>query len=590
MHTIASPFKSITAFLWHIIKPYRWWYLLMVQATVISSFYFIGNNYAIKLIVDGFTNNATVQYAQMYMPIAIFILTQLGLETAWRFSDWAYMRINPEIHRDIMLTAYDYIQHHDYTYFQNHQSGVIVSKLKGIIAGYDAIYTHLHHKAGKNFLTTIVCIGSLAFINLYIFLFMLIWSVLVAIVIGGMSAKLHHLNEALCDSEHRIIGRLSDNVTNIMSLFAFAKRRTEFRHAKTMISEEYIPKAKRSARYWCVLAACGSVLYCFMLISILIFTIWLQQHHLITPGDIIFVIMMAITIAFELWIFTCDMFDFMKTLGEFKASLSILATPHHTVDNPEAKAYTIHTPDIAFEHVEFGYEAHTPILHNFHITIPAGQKVGIVGHSGAGKSTIVNLLLKNFIPQSGHILIDGQPSTTITADSIRAQIALIPQDILLFHRSIGENIAYAKDDATFEEIQYAAKIAHIDTFIEGLPEKYDTLVGERGIKLSGGQRQRIAIARAVLKQAPIIILDEATSHLDTMTEQDIQKAIHYMLGQHNTTVIAIAHRLSTIRDMDRVIVMDAGRIIEDGSFKALMRLKQGYFKTLWDSQVNGMIV
>ena len=214
----------------------------------------------------------------------------------------------------------------------------------------------------------------------------------------------------------------------------------------------------------------------------------------------------------------------------------------------------------------------------------------MIGHSGAGKSTLISLLLKNFKPTSGDILIDNQSIHRITSDSLRQQIALIPQDIMLFHRSIGDNIGYAKDDASLDEIQHAAKLSNIHEFIESLPEKYDTLVGERGVKLSGGQRQRIAIARAILKNAPIVILDEATSSLDSITEQEIQQSINLILEENKATVIAIAHRLSTIRHMDRIVVMEGGVIIEEGSFDQLIGNEQGYFKKLWDSQVNGMVV
>jgi ATP-binding cassette subfamily B protein len=203
---------------------------------------------------------------------------------------------------------------------------------------------------------------------------------------------------------------------------------------------------------------------------------------------------------------------------------------------------------------------------------------------------MVSLLLKNFNPTGGEILIDNEPINRITSDSLRQQITLIPQDVMLFHRSIGENIGYAKDDATFAEIKKAAKMANIDEFIEVLPDKYDTLVGERGIKLSGGQRQRIAIARAFLKKAPILILDEATSSLDSITEHEIQQSINLILEKNNATVIAIAHRLSTIRHMDRIVVMEGGIIIEDGTFDQLVNNKHSCFKKLWDSQVNGMIL
>lgn len=266
---------------------------------------------------------------------------------------------------------------------------------------------------------------------------------------------------------------------------------------------------------------------------------------------------------------------------------------------------------IHFKNIDFGYEKDgnkKAVFNGLNLQIARGQKIGLVGHSGAGKSTLINLLLKNFAitnykyfdrsanigkqdsDEGGDIIINNQSIYDVSSDSLRSQISLIPQDIMLFHRSIGENIAYAKENPTQEEIENAAKAANIHEFIITLPQKYNTLVGERGIKLSGGQRQRIAIARAILKNAPILILDEATSALDSETEHEIQKSINVMLDQNNATVIAIAHRLSTIKHMDRIIVIDSGNVIEDGSFGKLLSIENGKFKELWANQVNGMVV
>ncbi len=262
---------------------------------------------------------------------------------------------------------------------------------------------------------------------------------------------------------------------------------------------------------------------------------------------------------------------------------------------------------IHFKNVEFAYENTHKVFDGLDLQIAKGQKVGIVGHSGAGKSTLINLLLKNFAirnythwdkpsgeirenNEGGDILINNQSIYDVSSDSLRSQISLIPQDIMLFHRTIGENIGYAKEDAAHIEIEAAAKAANIHEFIESLPEQYNTFVGERGVKLSGGQRQRIAIARAILKNAAILILDEATSSLDSQTENEIQKSINTMLKANHATVIAIAHRLSTIKHLDRIVVIENGKIVEDGSFQDLLAKDGGKFKQMWDSQVNGMVL
>jgi ATP-binding cassette subfamily B protein len=224
------------------------------------------------------------------------------------------------------------------------------------------------------------------------------------------------------------------------------------------------------------------------------------------------------------------------------------------------------------------------------LSIKSGEKVGIVGYSGAGKSTLVYLLLKNYLLDSGEIIIGKTNIKDITSDSLREQIALIPQDTLLFHRSIAENIGYGISNPSISKIRKASQLANIDDFIDSLPDKYETLVGEKGVKISGGQRQRIAIARALIKNTPIIILDEATSSLDTVTESKIQNSISSILDHTQSTVVAIAHRLSTIRHMNRIIVIDKGKIIEDGPFEQLLKNKHGHFRKMWDNQVNNMIV
>lgn len=405
-----------------------------------------------------------------------------------------------------------------------------------------------------------------------------------------MALKLNQLSNDAAERKHAVIGFFSDNITNIFSLFYFSKRQTELKRANDLMAKHYVPSQVTLYKYDFKFSVIGSVLYWIMLISIFLFMIYLRKNAEISTGDFLFVMLTTIAISFDLWSFMTGLCDFMKEIGDFKSSFSILAAPHTETDAPEAIAFPIQQGGIQFKSLSFTYGEGKPVFSQLNLTIKPGEKIGLIGHSGAGKSTLISLLLKNFKPTSGDILIDNQSIHRITSDSLRQQIALIPQDIMLFHRSIGDNIGYAKDDASLDEIQHAAKLSNIHEFIESLPEKYGTLVGERGIKLSGGQRQRIAIARAILKNAPIVILDEATSSLDSITEQEIQQSINLILEENKATVIAIAHRLSTIRHMDRIVVMEGGVIIEEGSFDQLISNEQGYFKKLWDSQVNGMVV
>lgn len=579
---------SIYQFLWQAIKPYRWWYALIFQATFVASIYFFANNYAIKLIVDAFSNNQ-LEYGDLTTPIVIFILAQMAMEISWRLSEFALWHSEPYVHRSILLRSYDQVQYHSYNYFQNNPNGTIISKLKGLLEGYDSIRANLHYKMGKNFVTTFCCIFSLLIINKFVFLFMFSWSIITIAILLPMSKNLNCLSNSEADIKHEIFGRFSDNILNIFSLFYFAQRKEELARIKNAITTQYIPSQIKTIKYFFKLSTIGSMLYCTMLVSVFLFMIWLRKHGLITTGDFVFVMMMAITISSELWLFTNGLFDFMKEIGDFKSSFAVLTDLNRQIDKPSAKDFKIKSPTIAFHDLSFQYDSGKPVFNKLNLVIQAGQKVGIVGHSGAGKSTLISLLLKNFSPITGHILVDNQPIDDIKEDSLRSQIALIPQDILLFHQSIAENIRYAKEEATLTDIKIAAKLANIDEYIESLPDQYNTIVGERGVKLSGGQRQRIAIARAILKQAPIIILDEATSSLDTVTEQQIQQSIYQLLTQTETTLIAIAHRLSTIRHMDRIVVMDKGQIIEDGSFDELISKKHGYFKTLWNNQMNGIL-
>jgi ATP-binding cassette, subfamily B, bacterial len=306
----------------------------------------------------------------------------------------------------------------------------------------------------------------------------------------------------------------------------------------------------------------------------------------ITIGDFALIFALTAQIFECMWGVSNEVTRFTEHFGKITQGLRLTTQAHDIQDEPSAPALQVTKGEICFNKVHFQFSDVEPLFSNKSVVIRAGQKVGLVGYSGSGKSTFVNLILRVFELQSGEIRIDGQDISKVTQNSLRQVISMIPQDPALFHRTLFENIQYGKLDATQDEIIQAAKKAHAHAFITLLPAGYESLVGERGIKLSGGQRQRITIARAILKNAPILILDEATSALDSVTENLIQESLLELM-QGKTTLV-VAHRLSTLLYMDRILVFDKGKIVEDGTHDDLLS-KNGRYKTLWDAQVGGFL-
>jgi len=315
------------------------------------------------------------------------------------------------------------------------------------------------------------------------------------------------------------------------------------------------------------------------------YAIRLWQNGVMTVGDIALIQAYLFRIFDQLW----DMGKNIRTIYEAAADANemteILLTGHEVQDASRAANLEIKKGEIKFRNVYFAYHEGMEILKDFNLTIKPGERVAFIGPSGGGKSTVVKLLFRFYDIQGGEILIDGKNIAAVTQDSLRANVALVPQEPILFHRSLIDNIRYARPGASDAEVIKAAKLAHAHEFISGFPEGYNTFVGERGVKLSGGERQRVAIARAILKNAPILVLDEATSSLDSESEMYIQDALKKLMK--GRTTIVIAHRLSTIMQMDRIIVMENGKIMEQGSHHELLKVQQGVYQRLWNIQAGG---
>ncbi len=520
----------------------------------------------------------------MMVPIVLFLGANITLELIWRISHVAAWKSLPYVRRSILLDTYNYVQHHSYQYFQNNFTGALTSKVKEVLSGYDKLWSEIHHGLGLISLKILVNLAFLMMVNTRLGLFLLTWSICFVTIMYQLSKKLDTLAFAESESRHAMIGQISDKIMNIISIFSFAAHKRELNLLDKHISHDFIPKQIKLYKYDFKMQVIGAILYCIKFTFLLFYTIHLKTKGLISVGDFAFVLGLALTLSDDMWRAIMSFQDFLREIGDLRSAFSIIYIPQENLDLPHAQPLHITSPQIEFKHVNFKYADEEVVFRELNLTITAGEKLGLVGHSGAGKSSLINLLMRYFTCDSGEILIDGQNINQVTQETLRQQIAVIPQDTMLFHRTLMDNLRYGNPKATETEIIEACKKAYIHDFIMSLPKQYQTYAGERGIKLSGGQRQRIAIARAILKNSPILLLDEATSALDSETEKLIQKSLNSLMTTKKQTVIAIAHRLSTLKHMDRIIVLDKGTIVEQGTHQELIHQPESLYRKLWKLQ------
>lgn len=416
------------------------------------------------------------------------------------------------------------------------------------------------------------------------------WMIGFAMIMRFLIPKLGKTAARQADARSLMTGRITDAYSNIATVKLFSHGAREAAYAKQSM-EEFMVTVHAQMRLATLLHTCSFIVNSSLTVGTTALGIWLWYHGQVGVGAVATATAMALRVnglsQYIMW----ESARLFENIGTVNDGMATLSKPQTILDKPNALPLKVSQGEIKFEHVDFSYEAGKPLLNGFNLTIHPGEKVGLIGRSGAGKSTIVNLLLRFYEPQSGTISIDGQNVDSVTQESLRAQIGLVTQDTSLLHRSVRDNIIYGRPDATEAEMISAAERAEATGFIPNLSDAkgrrgYDAHVGERGVKLSGGQRQRIAIARVMLKDAPILLLDEATSALDSEVEAAIQESLDKMM--EGKTVIAIAHRLSTIAAMDRLIVLDKGRIIEEGSHTELLE-KQGLYAKLWAHQSGGFL-
>jgi ATP-binding cassette subfamily B multidrug efflux pump len=494
----------------------------------------------------------------------------------------------------IRWLAHRYVLRQSIDFFQNDFAGRIATKvMQAAIGTRDTVMkiTEVLVYVGVYFTGAVV---AFAMSDWRLAIPLVLWFVGYLLVMRHFVPKLGEMSKAQADARSMVTGRIVDSYTNIQTVKLCAHADHEDLYARAGM-RHMLETVYNSLRTTTKMTVALNVLNALLLFSTGALTIWLWSLDAVTTGILAFTVSLILRMqGMAHWILW-EVAGLFEDIGTVQDGIETIARDRSLVDAPDAEPLIVNQGEIRFDHISFNYgkkdDMRHVVVNGLTLHIAAGEKVGLVGRSGAGKSTLVNLLLRFYDLPRGRILIDGRDIAKVTQESLRAQIGMVTQDTSLLHRSIKDNIAYGKPDATMAEIADAAERAHAHDFIPHLVDlkgrrAYDAHVGERGVKLSGGQRQRIAIARVLLKDAPILILDEATSALDSEIEAAIQESLYNLMA--GKTVIAVAHRLSTIAAMDRLVVMDKGRIVEEGSHDALLR-KGGLYADLWRRQSGGFL-
>jgi ATP-binding cassette subfamily B protein len=538
--------------------------------------------YVIKVILDRLSDHSIKNvYTYIGGPILIYFSLNIFMTTLFRCYDYfVQIKMIPQLRKKITNSIFGYMLQHDHDYYQNNFSGSLTNKINDLTNSIPEIIQISIDRFFCHILGVIIAIYTLWFVRIEFAVVMILWIILFCWVSFFCSRKIQNLADNWSELGSSITGKIVDSLSNSLSIKLFSRQLEEKKILNQTLEEAVKAEQKLQLYYFWMWIFYG---YSFVLTQgiCLYFLLIRRMQGLVSLGDFALVISLNLVIVDFLWMLASDFSQFSKLLGKIKQALRTTTAPLDTQDKPDAPDLVVTKGKIVFENVRFFYKNAEPWFENKSIVIFAGQKVGLVGYSGGGKSTFVNLILRLFDVTNGRILIDDQDISEVTQKSLREAISMIPQDPSLFHRTIMENIRYGRPDASDDEIKKAAQAACAHEFISQLSLGYDTLIGERGIKLSGGQRQRIAISRAILKNARILILDEATSQIDSINEKEIQESLWFLM-QDKTTIV-IAHRLSTLLNMDRILVFDQGKIVQDGTHNEL--IKKGLYKSLWDAQV-----
>jgi ATP-binding cassette subfamily B protein len=579
--------KSLTDYFKSIIKKYKLYIAALIIIAIVASVFSVAVDYKIKEIIDAIASNSNANVGLLLILFVFYKLMHHGMYFIERLFD---IRYRPILLAEIVETMYRKTLGHSLHWFDSHLSGEISNKIAEFQQSIMTLF-NTSFRALNNLAFIIISVLFLIRVNFLSAIIIVVFALIYSPIITLLLRKQMQLQEKYVGARQQAIGIINDSIANVFGIKIIGNVWNEFKLKLSPAITKWRDWDKKTREFDAYFVDNADTIMVTIMVAVQIYSLsYLYKSGQITAGGFAFVAMITLNVHGHLDAFLENLlFTINPAIATARASFSFINVTRDTVDAQNAVSLSNITGDIRYEDVTFAYSGiDADVLHKVNVHIMAGQRVGVVGTSGAGKTTFIKCLLRYFDVKSGRILVDNLPIDSVEQESLRANISVIPQDITMFHRSILENLQLAKIDATLDEIKEACIKARVHDDIMRMPMGYDSIVGERGVKLSGGQRQRIAIARAILKNAPILILDEATSALDTPTEKLIQESLNEMLETSKATTIVIAHRLSTLLHMDRILVFDQGKIIEDGTHRELLKL-HGVYKTLWDSQVGGFL-